>query len=206
MKRTIAFILALTMLLSASACGAPANDEQSDETKIAGTAETPAAEVTDQETEAPEETETNKRDIKPMWGAHSGFGICTGCRQEIWKIVVADLEKEGVNYVDGYAWYQALNANESVRLYKQRSTGKLLLVYKGAYSSIEIDLTDTNCQHTYVLDNSVFPGRLNAQEIPQDENARDRAQKYAMAAASAAEKYFLQGKKYSMKNFGFIFV
>lgn len=150
--------------------------------------------------------ETNKRNIKPMWGAHSGLGICTGCRQEIWKIVAADLEKEGVNYVDGYAWYQALNANESVRLYKQRSTGKLLLAYESAYSSIEIDLTDTNCQHTYVLDNSVFPGRLNAQEIPQDENARDRAQKYAMAAASAAEKYFLQGKKYSMKNFGFIFV
>ncbi|MBR4000474.1 MAG: hypothetical protein IKI93_19270, partial [Clostridia bacterium] len=64
MKRTIAFILALTMLLSASACGAPAEDE----TKPADTAETPAARDAAQETEtaAPEETEPNKRDIPDM--------------------------------------------------------------------------------------------------------------------------------------------
>ncbi len=150
--------------------------------------------------------ETNKRNIKPMWGAHSGFGVCTGCRQEIWKMLAADLEQEGVNYVDAYGWYQGINANEWVSLYKQKSTGKVFLAYKGAYSTIEIDLTDTNCQFSYVLDNSVFSGILSAQEIPQDENARDRAQKYAMVAASAAEKYFLQGKKYSMKNFAFVFV
>ncbi len=47
MKRTITFILALTMLLSASACGAPSEDES----KPASIAETPAVEDTVPETE-----------------------------------------------------------------------------------------------------------------------------------------------------------
>ncbi|MBQ2727410.1 MAG: hypothetical protein IJF78_17055 [Clostridia bacterium] len=98
MKRTIAFILALTMLLSASACGAPAEDE----TKPADTAETPAASDAAQETEtaAPEETETNKRDIPDMLPEKSFDGQVLKIAAEESKqfeITSEDLNGEAMN-------------------------------------------------------------------------------------------------------------